>query len=98
MTINEWCTHIDQWGRGKGFITSKGNMLAKLMLVVTECAEAAEDVRHERWDHFPEELADIVIRCFNIAGALNIDLEKAIETKMEVNHGRPYRHGTKSSA
>jgi len=93
MTIQEWCEEITRWRRRKGFVTGKDNMMEKLMLVVTELAEAAEDVRHANWEHFPEELADTAIRLFDIAGALGIDLEGAIEAKMSVNQHRPFRHG-----
>ena len=43
----------------------------------------------------PEELADAVIRIFDLAGFLCIDLEKYIDQKHEYNRGRPYRHGNK---
>lgn len=45
---------------------------------------------------FPTELADIVIRVFDLAGALNIDLEEVILRKMAYNETRPYRHGGKT--
>jgi hypothetical protein len=44
---------------------------------------------------FPSELADILIRVADLAGALNIDLEKALLEKMAYNATRPYRHGGK---
>jgi len=43
----------------------------------------------------PSELADIVIRVYDLAGALGIDLDAAIEVKHQYNVGRPYRHGGK---
>lgn len=43
----------------------------------------------------PAELADIVIRVADTAGALGIDLERAILDKMEFNETRPFRHGNK---
>jgi len=76
-----------------GFETTKENMLGKLMLVVSEISEAAEDVRHEQWEHFGEELADTIIRIMDIAATLEIDLEKEIDRKMEINRNRPYLHG-----
>jgi NTP pyrophosphatase (non-canonical NTP hydrolase) len=39
------------------------------------------------------ELADTAIRLFDLAGSLNIDLEKEISKKMKVNEGRPIKHG-----
>jgi NTP pyrophosphatase (non-canonical NTP hydrolase) len=80
-----------------GFVTTKENMLGKLMLVVTEIAEAAEDVRHEKWEHFGEELADTMIRIMDIAANVGINLEVEIDRKMLINANREYLHGTKSN-
>lgn len=41
----------------------------------------------------PTELADTVIRCFDMADYYGIDLEAAIIEKMEFNKSRPYKHG-----
>lgn len=43
----------------------------------------------------PSELADVVIRVFDLAGALNIDLGESIARKMEYNATRPHKHGKK---
>lgn len=43
----------------------------------------------------PMELADVVIRCFDMAYAYGIDLEGAIIEKQEYNKQRPYLHGKK---
>ena len=40
-----------------------------------------------------DELADVVIRVLNIAGALQIDIGEAVSFKMRVNAGRPHKHG-----
>ena len=42
-----------------------------------------------------EELADILIRCFDMAGALDVDLDSAVAEKMRYNATRSYRHGGK---
>lgn len=42
---------------------------------------------------FDVELADAMIRIFDLAGALGIDLETAITLKSIYNEGRPFRHG-----
>ena len=91
-----WSNEIKDWRETKGFETSKENMLGKLMLVVSELAEAAEDVRHEKWEHFGEEIADTFIRLLDICGSLDINIEKEIERKMKINWDRPILHGTKS--
>jgi NTP pyrophosphatase (non-canonical NTP hydrolase) len=44
---------------------------------------------------FGVELADVVIRVFDLAGALGIDIAKCIETKHTFNATRPQRHGGK---
>lgn len=67
--------------------------MEKLMLIVTEVAEAAEAVRHDNFENLKEELADVVIRTLDLACALGVDIETEIAKKMEQNRSRPYRHG-----
>ena len=43
--------------------------------------------------HFNEELADIVIGCFSLAGKLGIDIDAAVRRKIEFNKTRPWKHG-----
>lgn len=45
------------------------------------------------WAAYCEELADIIITCFSAAGKLGIDIDAAISRKMEINKGRPWKHG-----
>ena len=84
------------------------NIPTKLMLIVSELAEALETYRNNEpcplWFDYdrggkPEgiaaELADAVIRIGDLAGIMNFDLEQAIEEKMSYNTGRPYMHGGK---
>lgn len=52
--------------------------------------EAPPDAKPEG---LPVELADVVIRCMDLAGALGIDLEQAIADKVAFNAGRKHRHG-----
>lgn len=65
----------------------------RLMLIVSELGEAEEALRHNDWDGFCEELADVVIRIADLCGGLGIDLEKEVLEKMEKNKTRPYKHG-----
>jgi len=64
-----------------------------LMLIVGEASEAQEGLRKNDYENFKEELADIVIRTFDLAGGLDIDLESEILAKMSKNRERPYLHG-----
>ena len=68
---------------------------AKLMLVVSEVSEANEGLRKDKMDdHLPHrkmlevELADTVIRVFDLAGGLKLDLAGAITEKLEYNAHR----------
>ena len=67
----------------------------KLMLMVSEIAEAMEGHRKDLMDdHLPHrkmievELADAVIRIADLAGALGFDLGGAVVEKMEYNARR----------
>lgn len=44
---------------------------------------------------FEEEIADIVIRVFDLCGSNEIDLQAHIEAKMRYNSLRPHMHGGK---
>lgn len=46
-------------------------------------------------DTFEDEIADAVIRLFDISAGLGIDLEFHIKAKMKYNSLRPYKHGKK---
>ena len=67
----------------------------KLMLSVTELAEAMEGLRKDMPDtHLPQypmmavELADCVIRCFDQAGHMGFNLGEIIATKLLYNATR----------
>ena len=77
----------------------------KLCLIHSEISEALECYRNHEGDDFREvggkpagfasELADAVIRIYDLAGALGVDLDYALARKHEYNKTRPYRHGGK---
>ncbi|MGL5912269.1 MAG: hypothetical protein ACRCZP_19850 [Phycicoccus sp.] len=79
------------------------SIAAKLALVHREVSEALECVRDRQFEYvtgetgkpegLPTELADIVIRVADLAGALGINLEEAIQRKMDFNATRTHRHG-----
>ena len=90
-----------------GWWTSQRAIPEMLMLMVTELAEAMEEYRnghtakdvYYRADGKPEgfgvELADTVIRIFDVATGLGIDITDLVEVKIAYNKTRPYRHGGK---
>lgn len=47
---------------------------------------------------FPVELADTVIRLFDLCGTLGINLNYFISIKMQYNENRPYKHGRHPSS
>jgi len=70
-----------------------------LCLIHSEVSEALEAYRKEIPENtkgcIAEELADIVIRVFDMVEYLNIDIAKEVENKHNYNKTRPYRHGNK---
>jgi NTP pyrophosphatase (non-canonical NTP hydrolase) len=74
----------------------KSKVPEKLMLTVSELAEAMEAHRKDLMDDkivhrkgLEVELADALIRIFDLGGALGFDLGAAISEKMEFNANRP---------
>ena len=61
---------------------------------VDELYDAIEDQVNGHGDeHFTEELADVIIAILSVAGRLGIDIDAAVRRKMEINKGRPWKHG-----
>lgn len=66
----------------------------KLVLIHSEASEGTEALRDTLgFGNLAEELADVVIRCGDLAQWLGIDLETAIKAKMQKNAARPPMHG-----
>lgn len=69
----------------------------KLALIHSEVSEALEGDRNgiaaDEKGGLGEELADVVIRVFDLAAAQGIAIGSVIAHKMEVNASRPKMHG-----
>ena len=75
----------------------------KLALIHSEVSEALEEYRNQNMEvyagengkpeGFPIELADVVIRCLDLAEWLGIEMETVINFKMAFNKQRGYLHG-----
>lgn len=83
------------WWGDKGDRVSMGLLCTKLLLIVTEIAEATEGLRKDLPDdklpHRPMlevELADAVIRIYDLAGKLELDLGGALVEKLQYNLSR----------
>lgn len=97
------------WNEGDPATFSADTNIMHLALIMTEVAEAIEEVRngHSMTETYynpdkptkpegvPSELADIVIRTLHIAERRGIDLEAIIEGKLAYNETRGYKHGGK---
>lgn len=105
-TISQLQEYIRDWAIRKGWLTeTPRNPAEQLMLIVTELAEACEAFRvgnppcerpgMEQYSHAAEELADVVIRCLQMAGEHNIPLADVVMAKMAFNETRPVKHGKK---
>lgn len=103
--LNEWVEAVAENNRAKGF-WSDGDRPAELaMLVVTEVAEYVEALRDGHGpgvlyftdkgkpDGPAAELADVVIRCFDMAARYGVDLDAVLEAKHVYNTGREFQHG-----
>lgn len=100
--INRLCYQVHSDNARKGFWEegqekNKGEVLA---LIHSEISEALEALRKDKNDsHLRHrkgvevELADAVIRIFDMCGAYGYDLGGALFEKLEFNKSRPHKHG-----
>ena len=83
--------------------TAPQNDGEKIALMHSELSEALEGLRagnppDDKVTEFSSvevELADVIIRIFDLAGKREWDVVGAMLAKLQMNRGRPYRHGGK---
>ena len=101
MDITELIKICHTQAKEKGFWDEQRNVAELLMLIVTEISEACEALRKgdpsdnhiPQFSNFSVELADAVIRIFDLCGSMNIDLEEVITAKLAFNMTRKKKHG-----
>lgn len=93
ISIREFSKKHFAWVTSMGWVGNK-TPLESLMLIVSECGEAANEVRGDQpTEHFGSELADIVLRTMALAEEMNVDLEAELILKMNHNLAKGKKEG-----
>lgn len=103
MNINDLCKESHDRAVRKGFYETPPTIEQRLCLIHSEVSEALEAYREGKLDTrlnekgkpegFWSEIADVIIRCCDLAGRNGVDLAKEIRLKSDYNETRPHKHG-----
>ena len=109
ISIAEMAFQSYEMAKEKGWWDEDRDVPHCLALIHSEVSEAleayrergAKEIFHRLSDNKPEgfvyELADILIRVGDLAEHLGLNLDVAVQKKMEFNKKRAYRHGNKNA-
>lgn len=92
LVTTEVAEAIEEIRKGSGYTEVYYSKSSSEGIAVVGYADAAPAGKPEG---VPTELADIVIRVMDISSELGVDLQSAIEEKLEYNAKRGYMHGGK---
>ena len=91
LVTSELGEAIDAHQKGKMFDSDNTDL--KILINNISAESFNKRFKENVKDTFEDELADAVIRLFDLAGGMGIDLEKHIIAKMRFNQSRPRLHG-----
>jgi NTP pyrophosphatase (non-canonical NTP hydrolase) len=91
LVTSELGEAIDAHQKGKFF--DRSNTDLKILLNNINEESFKRRFKENVKDTFEDELADAVIRLFDLAGGMGVDLEKHILCKLRYNSTRPNLHG-----
>ena len=94
-TITDVARKIHINAQEHGWWDAQRSIPELLCLIHSEVSEALEAYRKDDANNLNEELADIVIRVFDMSVGLGVDIEAEILRKHTINKNRPFRHGGK---
>jgi NTP pyrophosphatase (non-canonical NTP hydrolase) len=73
----------------RGFITPTTTLFEFLDKLDEEVEELnKEALISKEWSNLPEELADVILVCLNMAKHYNIDIEQELKNKIRINEYR----------
>jgi NTP pyrophosphatase (non-canonical NTP hydrolase) len=73
----------------RGFITPTTTLFEFLDKLDEEVRELNQEALiSKEWSNLPEELADVIMVCLNMANHFNIDIQEEIKNKIKINKQR----------